>query len=379
VKRFLAAGVLALLLATPVAAGEERDLYNRGLDAAFSEKWADARDVFRDFIRQHPDSVYSDDAHYWLGMALYELEDPGRAYETLKEMTAAYPDSPWSDDGRLLMVKCAMAALKQAAGNGPQRGSASLRTAPAPTPAMLAEYRDFIDMSTDDSSSKVQLFAIDSVLGTNPEKAPELLPKLSSGGSSPEATEMVLDRFFSGQDVMVTVGNPTLGWTDGNIHVMVRRGGQVDYLGLSEAIRLVDSGPSARFDEPMLKDIRAKLLDVERGLVREGEPASLELPSSGDGKSMSTIVKVIDGEVHYYRNPSETTRVVVLNRHAGFKADNIRVFVETRSGTREIPLAEARRMVEGTASAQGLSDATVRYLKAALAIIEIDLSREAGN
>src|SRR5262249_7978288 len=73
-------------------------------------------------------------------------------------------------------------------------------------------------------------------------------------------------------------------------------------------------------------------------------------------------------------------RILVLRRQAGFNEDNIRIFVETRTGQREIKLNEARSYSPGGTEGQtaGLSDASVRYLKAALAIIEIDLNRNTG-
>ena len=61
--------------------------------------------------------------------------------------------------------------------------------------------------------------------------------------------------------------------------------------------------------------------------------------------------------------------------------DNIRIFVESRSGVREVGLKEARSLSSGGASgsSSGLTDTSVRYLKAALAIIEIDLNRSLGT
>jgi hypothetical protein len=51
----------------------------------------------------------------------------------------------------------------------------------------------------------------------------------------------------------------------------------------------------------------------------------------------------------------------------------VRVFVENRDGIREVPLREARTLTPGGRFA--LSEPTVRYMKAALAIIEIDINR----
>jgi hypothetical protein len=363
--------LIALALGTvpfTAHAGPDQDLYARGRDAVFSERWTEAREALEDLIRRYPDSSHADDAHYWLGMALYEMSEPDRAYLTLKQMQARFPESPWNDDGRALMVRCAEAALLARPGSRGGDGSERPRR---------EEYEAFLDRSTSDSSSKVQLLAIDTVLGSRPGKAAELLPRLSSGQASRQAAGMVLDRFFGGERVKVTMEHPSQGFTEGNVAVMVRRGESVAHLALSEALELV--GPNARrdgrFDAATISQIREKLIRAEKGLVETGGPGSIE--SAPGDQSMSAIVKVVDGEVHYYRNGDETTRIVVLRRQAGFHAGNVRVFLENAGGIREIPLETARGL--NPDGLPGMGEATVRYLKAALAIIEIDLTRTDGT
>jgi hypothetical protein len=365
--RRLGAWVLAVTLAAvplPARAGPDQELYARGRDAVFAERWPEARQALDELIRRYPDSSHADDAHYWLGMALYEMSEPDRAYLTLKQMQGRFPESPWNDDARALMVRCAEAALlARPASRSAEGGDRPRRD----------EYEAFLDRSTKDSSSKVQLLAIDTVLGARPGKAAELLPRLSSGQASPQAAGMVLDRFFGGERVKVTMEHPSQGFTEGNVAVMVRRGDSVSHLGLSEALELVRPGSrrDSRFDAATVSQIRDKLIRAEKGLMETGGPGSIE--SAPDDRSMSAIVKVVDGEVHYYRNGEETTRIVVLRRQAGFHAGNVRVFLENPGGIRELPLETARGLNPG--GALDVSEATVRYLKAALAIIEIDLTR----
>jgi len=375
--RFLIGVTLLLLLAGPVRAAGDQDLYDRGRTAVFEERWQDARRTFEDFARRYPASPYADDAQYWLGMAWYELGDPEQAYAVLKTMTSQYPDSPWNDDGRVLMVRCAEAVLKDAS----QTPAGAPRVTVSTPSARLAEYESFIEQSTQDSNSKVQLLAIDTMLGSKPGKAPELLPRLNNGKASREAADMVLDRFFGGDRVKVTLEDPDGGLTDGNVAVMVRQGEGVDYLTLSEAIALARSAPGASrvppYDDATVTEIRDKLIRTEQSLTREGDPGSVEMLPTNGGRSMSAIVKVVDGEVHYYRNGSETTRIVVLKRQGGFNADNIKIFFDDGATVSELSLAEARS-ISASGGPHGLSEPTVRYLKAALAIIEIDLTRSTG-
>jgi len=382
-KRSTSSGLaLSLLILLPVVApvladttAGDQDLYNTGRNAVFEERWSDARKALDELSRRFPDSAFADDAQYWLAMTLYELGDAEKAYGVLKDLTQRFKDSPWNDDARVLMVRCAESALKSAAGRAPR--AVIGRAAPL---RASSEYQAFLEKSTRDANSKVQLLAIDTMLLSNPGRAPELLPRLNGGRTSREAAGLVLDRFFGGEKVKVTLENPALGMRDGNVAIMIREDDQVTYLSLTEATELMRSAGSGsaagRFSPAVIAEVRSKVLQAERNLVREGDPGTVQtLPGLGS-RSMSAIVKVVDGEIHYYRSGDETVRILVLRRQAGFNEDNIRIFVENGSSLREIGLSDARRLSpQGAAGASGLSEATVRYLKAALAIIEIDLNR----
>jgi hypothetical protein len=354
--------------ALQATASEEQDLYNRARNAVFDERWPEARKIFEDLTRRYPDSAWADDAHYWLGMTLYELGEPEGAYGVLKQMSSRYPDSPWNDDARALMVRCAESALLEAPGRVPA-GPGGLHE------RVRAEYESFLDRATRDTNSKVQLLAIDSVLGSNPGKAPELLPRLSAGRTSPEAAGIVLDRFFAGDHVKVTLENPELGLREGNVAIMVRKGDGISYLTLAQATDLARSAdsPAGRFDRAVVSEIRDKLVQAERNLVRQGDPGTVETAPSFGTKSRSAIVRVVDGEVHYYNSGNETIRIVVLRREAGFSDENVKVFVQSGANLREVRTGDVKRMT--AAGPVALSDASLRYLKAALAIIEIDLAR----
>ena len=359
-----AAGIAAimLLLLAPVTAAEDEDLYGKGRTAVFEERWDGARKLLTELIRKHPTSPYADDAFFWIGMASYELGEVKRAYGKLKEMGQRFPDSPWSDDARALMVRCAEHVLKSSSpsGNSPR-----------------AEYEDFIEQSTYDSSVKVQLLAIDTMLTTKPEKAPELLPRLNTRTSFLKATDMVLDRFFDGETVKVTMENPTLGLEEENVAVMVRHADEVVHLALSEAAELASvDGPGGRFDKEIRDEIREKLLQAERNLVVDADPVLHQVTPGRESLRTSAIYRVVDSELHYYRNneENETTRILVLRREGGYNNENIRIFVETSSGVRQLELDE----LQSASRLPQMSDATARYLKAALAIIKLDLTRLAG-
>lgn len=385
-SRRFAAFLLAALLAgaagiAPLRAAADQDEYNRGRTAVFEERWSDVREIFDDFETRFPGSAHGDDAQYWLGMALHELGLHERGYEVLKRLAVKHTESPWIDDARVLMVRCAEAIIKSESGKpGFRRGDGIDPAEPAPatsTQTRLAEYEEFIDESTRDTSSKVQLTAIDSALESKPAMARELLMRLNAAEGSPETVDMILDRFFGNSTVKVTMSDPALGLTDENVAVMIREGDTVHYLSLSDAAGLAlrpnAAGPS--FSAATVKEIGASILTAERNHVRDAEKSrstSLEDPDAPG----ATIVKVMDGELHHYRSGAETTRILVLSRDAGFRADNIRIYVEGKNGIADVPLADARSFTTRN-NPLGLSSGTINYLKAALAIIEIDLTRPA--
>ena len=129
----IAAFALALALAAlpgVALAGADQDLYGRGRDAVFAEKWSEARQALEDLIRRFPASPHADDAHYWLGMALYQMSEPDRAYQVLKQLQGRFPESPWNDDGRALMVRCA--GWRSRTARDPHPTQLRIRRAPSP-------------------------------------------------------------------------------------------------------------------------------------------------------------------------------------------------------------------------------------------------------
>lgn len=381
-RAFLLAALLAGAAGVaPLWAAADQDEYNRGRNAVFEERWNDVREIFDDFEARFPGSAHSDDAQYWLGMALHELGLHERGYEVLKRLAVKHAESPWIDDARVLMVRCAEAIIKSESGKpGFRRGDGIDPATPAPPSSAqkrIAEYEDFIDESTRDTSSKVQLTAIDSALESKPAMARELLMRLNAADGSPETIDMILDRFFGDGTAKVTMSDPLLGLTDENVAVMVRDGDTVHYLSLSDAAGVAlgtnPAGPS--FPAATIKEIRTAILAAERNHVRDTEK-SLSTSAVDPDAPGATIVKVMDGELHHYRSGAETTRILVLSRDAGFRADNIRIYVEGKNGINDVPLADARSFTSRH-NPLGLSSGTINYLKAALAIIEIDLTRPA--
>jgi len=340
--------------------GPDQDLYNRGRSLVFEESWSEARRVFESLTRRYPRSPYVDDALYWTAFSLFEENDPSHAYQTLRRLITEHPESSWHVDARALMVRCAERALKEQ-GTGVAR----------PRTASASEYRQFLEESTRDRNAQVSLLAIDTLLNQEPQKAGELLGRVRSSGSK-EGAEVLLDRFFGKERVKVTFEDRDAGLAEGNVSVLVRDRNRGISLTLPEALDAAAGRGSRRFSDDVRREIRESILEAERSLVREG-PISGPNALRGDARRQSTIVRVVDGEVHYYENGAESLKIVVVNRSAGFTEENIHIFVERGGMPTKIRVEEILGERAGQTTHDISADALL-YLTQTLGVIELDLA-----
>lgn len=352
----------SMLIADP--GGPDQEMYNQGRSLIFEEQWGQAREIFETLQRRHPGSPFIDDALYWIAFSLFEESKPEPAYQTLHNLIRKYPDSPWNDDARALMVRCAEAALKE------QASSQAGRPGRAET---ASEYRRFIEESTHDRSAQVSLIAIDTLLSQEPRKAPDLIGRVGSSPSALEGAVVVLDRYFGKEKVKVSFDEPRAGFAEGNVHVLVREGDQALRLSLTEALDAIRGRGSRALSDTVRIEMSERILEAERSLVTQGEIKADPGQKPGKGR-VATIVRVVDGEVHYYTNGAETIRVMVLRRSAGFASENVQVYVEGSGGIRQIPLADLMSPSPET-NVRGLSTDGLRYLTQTLGVIQLDLGR----
>lgn len=347
-----------ILIADP--GGPDQALYSRGRALIFEEAWEEARKVFQNLSRRHPRSTYLDDALYWTAFSLFEQGDPERAYSTLQTLVDRYPDSPWQVDARSLMVRAAEAVLKAGGNRGDSQGT--------------SVYRNFLEKSTRDSSAQVSLLAIDSLLDSEPQNAPDLLQRVGTSASR-EGAVVVLDRFFGNELVKVAFHDQAAGLAEGNVMVLVRSGDRTIQLSLGEALDILEGRGGYRFSQVILREIRGRILEAERSLVSPGPVVEPENVSPGRRRS-STIVRVVDGEVHYYDNGAETLRIVVLKRSSGYSQQNVHVFVDGDDGPYEVALQDLTGAERGE-SARGLSADAYLFLNQSLGVIRLDLENDA--
>ena len=91
--------------ATPrsAAPADERAAYEAAFDALRGGRYADAANLFQDFLGQYPDGAYAANALYWLGESYYATQNYDLAQRQFEALIGRYPDSDKAP-GALLKV-----------------------------------------------------------------------------------------------------------------------------------------------------------------------------------------------------------------------------------------------------------------------------------
>jgi tol-pal system protein YbgF len=92
------------------AASEGLDLYRRSLEALRGGRHVEAAAGFRDFLKQHPNHDFADNAQYWLGECYYDQKDYPMAMREFRRVVERYPQGNKVADA-LLKVGFAHLAL----------------------------------------------------------------------------------------------------------------------------------------------------------------------------------------------------------------------------------------------------------------------------
>jgi HEAT repeat protein len=137
---------------------EER-LYRRGTEYLDRRDWEKAIDEFDNAIEKK--GAKADGAFYWKAYALSKLGKREQALATLAELRKSYPSSRWLNDAKALEAE-----VQQASGTGPSPET--------------------------QSDEELKLFAINSLMNTDPERALPLLEKILQKSTSPKLKERAL-------------------------------------------------------------------------------------------------------------------------------------------------------------------------------------------
>jgi tol-pal system protein YbgF len=123
----------------PKTASGGLDLYRRSLDALRAGRHVEAAAGFRDFLKQHPNHDFADNAQYWLGECYYDQKDYPMAMREFRRVVEKYPEGNKVPDA-LLKVAFAHLALGSAE-VGRQTLEQVIRSYPRHEAAMLANAK----------------------------------------------------------------------------------------------------------------------------------------------------------------------------------------------------------------------------------------------
>lgn len=87
--------------AAPTTAAQEKEAYDAAFQALKELRYADAAQLFQEFLDQYPASEYADNAQYWLGESYYVTRNYDIALGAFQNLIDQYPDSPKVPDALL--------------------------------------------------------------------------------------------------------------------------------------------------------------------------------------------------------------------------------------------------------------------------------------
>lgn len=86
----------------PVLSADENALYDRAVNLILKDKKYDqAIPEFQAFLEKFPKSDYASNAHYWLGLLLFNKQDWGNSEQHFNQVVSFYPDSSKRADSLL--------------------------------------------------------------------------------------------------------------------------------------------------------------------------------------------------------------------------------------------------------------------------------------
>jgi tol-pal system protein YbgF len=120
------------------AASEGLDLYKRSLEALRAGRHVEAAAGFRDFVKQHPNHDFADNAQYWLGECYYDQKDYPMAMREFRRVVEKYPTGNKVADALLKVgfahlalgsTEAGRQTLEQVVRSYPRQEAAALATA----------------------------------------------------------------------------------------------------------------------------------------------------------------------------------------------------------------------------------------------------------
>jgi len=89
-------------------------LHRRGKKFVWERKWDKAIQVYGELLEKRPQSLYSDDAQFWIGFSLEQIFGKEKeAFDSFQRVIEEYPHSPWVDDAVIHQIFLAKRLFRQ--------------------------------------------------------------------------------------------------------------------------------------------------------------------------------------------------------------------------------------------------------------------------
>ncbi len=287
IRHFLLILIIIVLstLSIDAATDTDRTAYKTAKSLIYKKNWQKAITSFNSFMRQHPESKYSAEAHYWLAYCIKrnarkldeessQIREYKKAFAKLQVLIRKYPRSKWIDDAKLLRLEIAeeLVDLDQ------------------------EEYEKYI---VDDAKKDIDWESIEALESLRDikglENLPEFIANISEWGKNTgvdvarDVLEGVKDNLPEGLEIVkkLLTGLKRIPGVDAGIDEALKELDSIEYIdGLDEALRSLKSVRKLK----ILKDKkgRIKIKGIDEALEALGSMLDL-----GDlEKSLENIERV---------------------------------------------------------------------------------------
>lgn len=182
---------------TAANASPSAKLLRAGRDQIDEEKWAQAAETLKSFLRQYPRDKEADAAVYWYSYALSKQGRTADAVTMLKQMINAYPRSNWVDDSRALLVQLdPKAAADLANAENTEIKIVALQTLMENNPERALEYVRDILRAGSTASPRLKETALSLVASQGGAKALPLILEVARDTQAPAKLRRIAIHFL---------------------------------------------------------------------------------------------------------------------------------------------------------------------------------------
>jgi len=96
--------VIGVMVFTSWTLQKDAQIYQMGERYLNKRKWGKAIEVFNMLLKKYPDTIFKDNALFWIGFSLEHRGEEEKAFNHFEKFVKQYPDSPWWDDATVHQI-----------------------------------------------------------------------------------------------------------------------------------------------------------------------------------------------------------------------------------------------------------------------------------